>query len=102
MMHQASQPDPLDLLGAMFIIEGLGARMAGPWASRLAAQLHLGNDQVRFFRYHATADSGTHLARFERILASGLIDDMVADRIVKTAKVTARLYRLQLEELDHV
>ncbi|MHB2017894.1 MAG: hypothetical protein ACYCW6_13170, partial [Candidatus Xenobia bacterium] len=28
MMHQASQPDPIDLLGAMFIIEGLGQKMA--------------------------------------------------------------------------
>jgi hypothetical protein len=30
------------------------------------------------------------------------LDDRTVDRMVKTAKVTARLYRLQLEELGHV
>ncbi|MDP9074303.1 MAG: iron-containing redox enzyme family protein [Actinomycetota bacterium] len=102
MMFHAGQPDPLDLIGAMFIIEGLGARLAGRWASLLQDQLGLADDQVSFLRYHATADSTAHRERFERIVASGLIDDVMADRIVKTAKVTARLYALQLAEIDHV
>jgi hypothetical protein len=33
MYHAAAQPDPLGLLGAMFVIEGLGSRLAGPWRS---------------------------------------------------------------------
>ena len=35
MFHRAGQPDPVDLLGAMFVIEGLGARNAAGWADRL-------------------------------------------------------------------
>jgi hypothetical protein len=35
-------------------------------------------------------------------LAAGLLDDAAVTRIVKTARVTARLYALQLEELDNV
>ncbi len=29
MFHKASQPNPFDLLGGMFIMEGLGNRLAG-------------------------------------------------------------------------
>ena len=35
-------------------------------------------------------------------LRSGLFGDAAVTRIVKTARVVARLYALQLEELDHV
>ena len=41
MFYRASQPDPLDLLGAMFVIEGLGRRKAGQWAEALQSQLGL-------------------------------------------------------------
>ena len=34
-------------------------------------------------------------------LRSGLFGDAAVTRIVKTARVVARLYALQLEELDH-
>jgi len=36
----------------------------------------------------------------EAILTSGLVDDAAADEIVRCAQVVARLYALQLEELD--
>ena len=35
-------------------------------------------------------------------LRSGAFDEATMARIVKTARVTARLYALQLEELDNV
>jgi 3-oxoacyl-[acyl-carrier-protein] synthase-3 len=35
MFHRASQEKPFDLLGAMFIIEGLGAQLAARWGTRL-------------------------------------------------------------------
>ncbi len=41
MFHRASQPDPLDLLGAMFVIEGLGGMKAGQWAESLRTQLRI-------------------------------------------------------------
>ena len=99
--HRAGQPDPVDLLGAMFVIEGLGVRNAAGWADRLTESLGLRDDQLSFLRYHAEGDS-EHFGLLTAALRSGLFDDAAMTRIVKTARVTARLYALQLEELDHV
>jgi 3-oxoacyl-[acyl-carrier-protein] synthase-3 len=98
--HQAGQPDPVDLLGAMFVIEGLGAAKALRWAELLQARLGLGDDQVRFLRYHGANDDD-HFELLRQVLRSPVVDRPAAERIVKTAKVVARLYALQLEELDH-
>src|SRR5215218_7950637 len=98
--HQAGQPDPVDLLGAMFVIEGLGAAKALRWAELLQARLGLDDDQVRFLRYHGANDDD-HFELLRQVLRSPVVDRPAAERIVKTAKVVARLYALQLEELDH-
>jgi 3-oxoacyl-[acyl-carrier-protein] synthase III len=98
--HRAGQPDPVDLLGTMFVIEGLGLRKAGLWADQLQAHLGLGDDQVSFLRYHETGDD-EHFGVLRGALRSGAFDDAAMARIVKTARVTARLYALQLEELDN-
>ena len=100
MFHRAGQPDPLDLLGAMFIIEGLGAQLALGWAERIQAQLGLRADQVSFLRHHGQADDA-HLGKLERVVRSGLLTPALVARAVKTARVTARLYLLQLEELGN-
>ena len=99
--ERASQPEPVDLLGAMFVIEGLGIRNVARWADRLQEGLGLRDDQVRFLRYHAEGDA-EHFEILTAALRSGLLDDGAMTRIVKTARVVARLYALQLEELDHV
>ena len=101
MFQEASKPDPLHLLGAMYVIEGLGARKAARWADLLADQLELSEDQVSFLRYHGAADE-EHTAVMFELLESDLITPAIAAAIVKTAKVVARLYALQLEELDNV
>ncbi len=100
MFHRASQPDPLDLLGAMFVIEGLGRQKAGQWAEALRSHLRLTDEQVSFLRYHGQNDDN-HFDRLREVLASGIVTEEVAGRIVKTAKVVARLYALQLEEMDN-
>ncbi|MCP3057641.1 iron-containing redox enzyme family protein [Myxococcus sp. K38C18041901] len=101
MFHRASQENPFDLLGAMFIIEGLGSRVARRWGTAIREQLRLEDEQVRFFLYHGDNDA-THLDRLDGALGSGILTPELAARIVKTAKVTARLYLLQLEELGNV
>jgi 3-oxoacyl-[acyl-carrier-protein] synthase-3 len=101
MFHRASQENPFDLLGAMFIIEGLGNRVARRWGLAIRDQLGLNDEQVRFFLYHGDND-GTHMERLDGALASGILTPELAERVVKTAKVTARLYLLQLEELGNV
>jgi 3-oxoacyl-[acyl-carrier-protein] synthase III len=101
MFHRASQENPFDLLGAMFIIEGLGLRMAQRWGKKIRTQLQLEEKQVSFLLYHG-ANDGNHFAKLEQALDSGILTEALVARIVKTAKVTARLYALQLEELDNI
>ena len=101
MFHRAGLPDPVDLLGAMFVIEGLGTCKAGGWADKLQRSAGLRDDQLTFLRYHSVGDDA-HYGILRTVLRSGLFDDSQVDRIVRTARVVARLYALQLEELDHV
>ncbi len=101
LMQQASLPNPVDLLGAMFIIEGLGQKMAQGWAEKIQRSLKIGAESTKFLSYHGVNDE-THLAKLHSILDSDAVDETTAPRILKTAKVTARLYVLQLEELNNV
>ncbi len=100
MFQQASKPNPIDLLGAMFIIEGIGKRLAGYWGELIKDQLSLKEDQVSFFTYHGVADEN-HFHRLEQALNHPLMDMALAKRIAKTAKTTAKLYQMQLEELGN-
>jgi 3-oxoacyl-[acyl-carrier-protein] synthase III len=96
--HQASQENPVNLVGSMFIIEGLGNQLAGQWAHQIQQTLHLSAAQVSFLAYHGANDE-THLGKLEKIINADWLTTEMAERIVKTAQVTARLYRLQLEEI---
>jgi 3-oxoacyl-[acyl-carrier-protein] synthase-3 len=98
MFHEASRPNPFGLLGAMWIIEGLGQIKALEWGRRIQAQLSLPDEAVRFLVYHGENDV-EHIAEFERMLGLVLPDPVVAARIVRVAEVTARLYTLQIEEI---
>jgi hypothetical protein len=89
------------MLGAMFIIEGLGQRLAGPWAEAIQAQLGIEKEAVSFLAYHGENDED-HLAMFDQALALAVQDAGTAAEIVRHARIVARLYRLQLEELDNV
>ena len=102
MYQRATDPNPFDLLGAMFIIEGLGQKKAGEWGNLIQKQLSLRDEQVSFLLYHSANDED-HMRQFETILGSGILELKDMDRkIVKTAKIVARLYRLQLEEMGDV
>ncbi|MFD1258345.1 beta-ketoacyl-ACP synthase III [Mucilaginibacter terrae] len=102
MFQRASQPNPFDLLGGMFIIEGLGNRVSGKWGRAIQQQLKLTNEQVSFFIYHEVSDANdNHFERFEQAIQSELLTQDIAEKIIKAAKVVARLYILQLEELDN-
>ena len=98
MFHEASKPDPFGLLGAMWIIEGLGSIKAKPWGLKVKERLGLPDDALRFLLYHGDNDV-EHMEEFREMLAMVLPDEATAERIVTTAKVTARLYALQIEEI---
>ncbi|WP_394970392.1 3-oxoacyl-[acyl-carrier-protein] synthase III C-terminal domain-containing protein [uncultured Croceitalea sp.] len=102
MFHTASQPNPFALLGAMFIIEGLGNRIAGKWGRAVQQLLNLNDDQVSFFTYHEISDSNeNHFERFENAINSDALTQDLAKKILKTAKVVAKLYRMQLAEIGN-
>lgn len=101
MFNQASRENPFDLLGAMYIIEGLGANKATRWMELIREHLDLEPDQVRFLTYHGGADE-EHTEKMFEILRSELITWEIAESIVHTARVVGRLYALQLEEVDDV
>ena len=98
MFHEASKPNPFGLLGAMWIIEGLGSIKAAEWGKLVQARLGLKDEAVRFLLYHGENDT-EHIGEFEEMLGLVLPDEATAKRIVRTAEVTARLYALQIEEI---
>jgi 3-oxoacyl-[acyl-carrier-protein] synthase-3 len=98
MFHEASKPNPFGLLGAMFIIEGLGSIKAAEWGERVRQRLALPPEAVRFLLYHGENDA-SHMEEFQEMLRLVLPDAAVAVRIVRCAEVTARLYALQIEEI---
>jgi hypothetical protein len=98
MFHEASKPNPFGLLGAMWIIEGLGSIKAREWGRLVQKRLDLPDGALKFLLYHGENDL-EHIEEFKQMLAMVLPDEAVARRIVRTAEVTARLYALQIEEI---
>ena len=68
MFHEASKPDPFGLLGAMFIIEGLGSIKAAEWGQRVKTTLKLPDNAVHFLLYHGENDV-SHMDEFREMLA---------------------------------
>lgn len=101
LFQRASRENPVDLIGAMWIIEGLGCRMARYWGEMIRDQLELSDEEVSFLLYHSDSDE-KHFERLEAVVQHPMLTADIAARIVKTAKTTARLYLLQLEELGNV
>ncbi|HEY9755176.1 MAG TPA: iron-containing redox enzyme family protein [Oculatellaceae cyanobacterium] len=101
LMNQASQANPIDLLGAMFIIEGLGEKMATRWATQLQSVLRIPAAATSFLAYHGRNDE-SHINKMHAILTEDPLVLPGHKRIIKTARVVARLYLLQLEEIDNV
>ncbi len=101
LMSESSKPNPINLLGAMFIIEGLGNKMASRWAGLIQECLGLDDSATSFLSYHGKNDEA-HLEKLYELLDGQTSADKTAPEIIKTAKVVARLYLLQLEELGNV
>lgn len=101
MMHTATQPNPVEMLGAMWIIEGLGSRMAEQWAGRIEELTGLDENATRFLRYHGENDD-SHLEKLYEMIQRLCTTEDRSDRVVHMARVVGRLYALQLEEIEHV
>jgi hypothetical protein len=99
LMFKASEPNPGGLLGAMWIIEGLGEKMAGSWAERIESLTGCGREATRFLRYHGHNDDA-HMNKLYSLVDRICTSEPAANDVVSTAKVVARLYAWQLEEID--
>jgi 3-oxoacyl-[acyl-carrier-protein] synthase-3 len=99
-LQKANQENPFELIGAMFIVEGLGQRIARQWGERIQHHLGLEDEAVSFFLYHSESDV-RHFRRLELAIEAGILTERLVTDIVKCAKVTARLYALQLEEIGN-
>jgi 3-oxoacyl-[acyl-carrier-protein] synthase-3 len=98
-MFRAGEPNPVGLLGAMWIIEGLGEKMAGNWAKRVEELTGVKRNCTQFLRYHANNDD-SHMNKLYGLLDRICTHQQVANDVVLTANVVGRLYALQLEEID--
>jgi 3-oxoacyl-[acyl-carrier-protein] synthase-3 len=99
LLQRASRPDPLDALGAMFVIEGLSSRLCPRWAQLVSRQLGIGPEAMTFLSHHAKHEDRQITGPLQELLG-GILDGPLVDAIVRTAEVTARLYLLQLEEIE--
>ena len=97
----AARPNPVGLLGAIYIIEGTGQRIVPALLPQLKAQLDLPPTAYRFLEYHGENDQN-HLARWLRGVEIVLEADpsgQAARAIIDTARRTAQLYRMQFDHL---
>jgi 3-oxoacyl-[acyl-carrier-protein] synthase III len=95
----ANTPNPIGLLGAIYIIEGTGQRIVPALLPLLRQQVALPPQAFTFLQYHGANDEN-HLARWlsavELVVA---LDPTAAHSIVATARRTAQLYLMQF---DHI
>jgi 3-oxoacyl-[acyl-carrier-protein] synthase-3 len=100
LMYRASEPNPVGLLGAMWIVEGLGQKMAGDWAARIEQLTGVDPGQTRFLRYHGHNDD-SHMDKLYGMLDRVCTTAERSRDMLLTAAVVGRLYAMQLEEIDH-
>ncbi|HEU0305686.1 MAG TPA: iron-containing redox enzyme family protein [Lysobacter sp.] len=95
----AATPNPLGLLGAIYIIEGTGQRIIPALLPLMKDSLDLPADAFRFLDYHGANDEH-HLMRWLRAVEIVLehdADGSGAQAIIDTARRTAQLYLMQFE-----
>jgi 3-oxoacyl-[acyl-carrier-protein] synthase-3 len=96
----SSQKNPIGLLGALFIFEGLGHGKAGYWANCLKETLNLDNSQVSFLAYHGENDED-HYEGLKKVLSLPFLTKQDYQDIVKVAKVSGFLYVQQLNQINN-
>jgi len=97
----AATPDPIGLLGAIYIIEGTGQRIIPALLPLIKAHLDLLPDAFRFLEYHGDNDEH-HLARWLNAVSIALecdADGQAEAAIARTARRTAALYLMQFQHV---
>jgi 3-oxoacyl-[acyl-carrier-protein] synthase-3 len=97
----AATPNPIGLLGAIYIIEGTGQRIVPALLPLIKAALKLPPEALRFLEYHGHNDEN-HLNRWLAAVEMAMALDEeggAAYRIIDTARHTAALYLMQFEHV---
>ena len=97
----AATPNPIGLLGAIYIIEGTGQRIVPSLLPLLRQSLALGPDCFRFLEYHGANDEN-HLERWLMAVQMVMALDVSGDApraIAATARNTAALYLMQFNHI---
>lgn len=97
----AATPNPIGLLGAIYIIEGTGQRIVPALLPLIKAGVKLPPEALRFLEYHGHNDEN-HLNRWLAAVEMAMALDEeggAARRIVDTARHAAALYLMQFEHV---
>ena len=97
----AATPNPIGLLGAIYIIEGTGQRIVPALLPLIKAGVRLRPEALRFLEYHGHNDEN-HLNRWLAAVEMAMALDEeggAARRIIDTARHTAALYLMQFEHV---
>ena len=97
----AATPNPIGLLGAIYIIEGTGQRIVPSLLPLLRAALPLPPEAFRFLEYHGANDEN-HLDRWLMAVQMALDLDnegTAQQAILQTARNTAAMYLMQFQHV---
>lgn len=95
-MHAyASQPNPVGLLGGIYIIEGTGQRIVPSLLPRLKDSLGVSSSVLKFIEYHGENDQNHMMRWLQAVKLVAEIDASATFEIVKVAETVASLYLQQ-------
>lgn len=99
-MHAyAARPDPVGLLGGIYIIEGTGQRIVPTLLPRLKQVLGLKPELLRFVEYHGENDQA-HMLRW--LGAVKLVADIRPDAMREIVRVAATVAALYLQQWNYL
>lgn len=95
-MHAyAARPNPIGLLGGIYIIEGTGQRIVPTLLPKLKESLGLTSSILKFIEYHGENDQAHMMRWLSAVKMVAAIDENATDEIVKVAQTVASLYLQQ-------
>ena len=95
-MHAyASQPDPIGLLGGIYIIEGTGQRIIPTLLPRIKDGLAHSPSTLKFIEYHGENDQAHMLRWLNAVKMVIALEPNSAHEIVKVADTVSKLYLQQ-------
>jgi 3-oxoacyl-[acyl-carrier-protein] synthase-3 len=95
-MHAyAARPDPIGLLGGIYIIEGTGQRIIPTLLPSIKENLNISSAMLKFIEYHGENDQAHMMRWLNAVKIVIALDIANADEIVKVAESVAKLYLQQ-------